>query len=110
MLILSSWIYFKVCCLHWFQGLERPLFKAGSLPLGWITFYNETLALDRRWHVLGLGYDSGIGQTDVEQAKVIHYDGVRKPWLDIGLGKFKGYWTKYVKYDHPFLQRCNIHS
>ncbi|KAK1560388.1 hypothetical protein Q3G72_026051 [Acer saccharum] len=89
-------------------GYKRPLFKAGSLPLGWITFYNQTVALDRRWHVLGLGYDSGIGRPDIEQAAVIHYDGIMKPWLEIGLAKYKGHWTKYVKYDHPLLRRCNI--
>ncbi|KAK2648502.1 hypothetical protein Ddye_015991 [Dipteronia dyeriana] len=91
-------------------GYKRPLFKAGSLPLGWITFYNQTVALDRRWHLLGLGYDSGIGWPDIDRAAVIHYDGIMKPWLEIGLAKYKGYWTKYVKYDHPFLRRCNIHQ
>ncbi|KAL5863907.1 hypothetical protein ACOSQ3_001421 [Xanthoceras sorbifolium] len=90
-------------------GYKRSLFKAGSLPLGWITFYNQTVALDRRWHVLGLGYDSGIGPSDIELAAVIHYDGVMKPWFEMGLAKYKGYWTKYVNYDHSLLQRCNIH-
>ncbi|KAJ4726812.1 Hexosyltransferase [Melia azedarach] len=91
-------------------GYKRPLWKAGSLPLGWITFYNHTVALDRRWHVLGLGYESGVGRRDIEQAAVIHYDGVMKPWLEIGISKYKGYWSKFLKYDHPFLLRCNIHE
>ncbi|KAK9282183.1 hypothetical protein L1049_005095 [Liquidambar formosana] len=91
-------------------GDKRQLWKAGSLPLGWVTFYNQTVALDRRWHVLGLGYDSSIERGNIERAAVIHYDGVMKPWLDIGIGKYKGYWKKYVKYNHPFLQQCNIHG
>uniref|UniRef100_A0A2N9IA95 Hexosyltransferase n=1 Tax=Fagus sylvatica TaxID=28930 RepID=A0A2N9IA95_FAGSY len=91
-------------------GYERSLWQAGSLPLGWITFYNQTMALDRRWHVLGLGYDSAVTRGDIEQAAVIHYDGVTKPWLDIAIGRYKGYWSKYVKYDHPYLQQCNIHG
>ncbi|XVF32455.1 hypothetical protein REPUB_Repub17cG0084400 [Reevesia pubescens] len=91
-------------------GLKRPLWKAGSLPLGWITFYNRTLALEKRWHVLGLGYNSGLGQGDIENAAVIHYDGVMKPWLEIGIAKYKGYWSKHVHYDHPYLQQCNIHE
>lgn len=90
------------------QGNERPLWKGGSLPLGWVTFYNQTMALDRRWHVLGLGYDSAIRRVDIEQAAVIHYDGVMKPWLDIAVGRYKGYWSQFVKYDHPFLQQCNF--
>ncbi|KVH94337.1 hypothetical protein Ccrd_003601 [Cynara cardunculus var. scolymus] len=89
-------------------GKKRPIWKSGSLALGWMTFYNETVGLERKWHVHGLGYHSGIKQEDIEQAAVIHYDGVMKPWLDIGIEKYKGYWRKYVKYDHPYLQQCNI--
>ncbi|KAG7984659.1 hypothetical protein I3843_04G171400 [Carya illinoinensis] len=91
-------------------GYKRPLWKAGSLPLGWITFYNKTMALDRRWHVLGLGYDSAVRRGDIEQAAVIHYDGVMKPWLDIAIGRYKGYWSQHIQYDHPYLQQCNIHA
>ncbi|KDP21360.1 hypothetical protein JCGZ_21831 [Jatropha curcas] len=91
-------------------GKKRPLWKAGSLPLGWATFYNQTVALDRRWHRLGLGYESGIGLDDIDQAAVLHYDGVRKPWLDIGIGIYKRYWSQYVNYDHPYLQQCNVHE
>ncbi|KAE8704024.1 RNA splicing protein mrs2 [Hibiscus syriacus] len=91
-------------------GLKRPLWKAGSLPLGWITFYNETVALERRWHALGLGYNSGLWRGDIEQAAVIHYDGVMKPWLEIGITKYKGYWSKHLQYNLPYLQKCNIHE
>ncbi|KAK8630663.1 hypothetical protein V6N13_079445 [Hibiscus sabdariffa] len=91
-------------------GLNRPLSEAGRLPLGWITFYNQTVALDKRWHTLGLGYNPGLRQNDIENAAVIHYDGIRKPWLDIGIAEYKGYWSKHLKYDHPYLQQCNIHE
>ncbi|XP_058008743.1 probable galacturonosyltransferase 6 [Hevea brasiliensis] len=91
-------------------GYKKPLWKAGSLPLGWATFYNQTVALDRRWHILGLGYDSRIGQDDINQAAVLHYDGVLKPWLDICIGHYKSYWTKHVNYDHPYLRQCNVHG
>ncbi|KAJ9695967.1 hypothetical protein PVL29_008297 [Vitis rotundifolia] len=92
------------------MGLENPLWKAGSLPLGWVTFYKRTVALDRRWHVLGLGYESGVGRSEIERAAVIQYDGVMKPWLEIGISKYKGYWSKHLNYDHPLLQQCNIHE
>lgn len=91
-------------------GYKRPLWKAGSLPLGWVTFYNQTVALNKRWHLLGLGYDSGVGRGDIERAAVIHYDGVMKPWLDIGIAKYKGYWSKHVDYHNPYLLQCNIHE
>lgn len=92
------------------MGNKRPLWKAGSLPIGLVTFYNQTTALDRRWHVYGLGYHTGVREEDIEQAAILHYDGVMKPWLDIGLDKYKKYWTKHVKFDHPYLQQCNIHE
>ncbi|KAJ4951733.1 hypothetical protein NE237_028565 [Protea cynaroides] len=91
-------------------GNSRQLWKDGSLPLGLVTFYNRTVALDRRWHTLGLGSDSGVERSEVGRAAVIHYDGNMKPWLDIAIARFKGYWTKYLNYDDPYLQRCNIHK
>ncbi|KAK1437305.1 hypothetical protein QVD17_03095 [Tagetes erecta] len=89
-------------------GKEKPMWKAGSLPLGWMTFYNQTTGLDQKWHVHGLGYHSGIKLEDIEHAAVIHYDGVMKPWLDIAIEKYKAYWRKHVKFNHPYLQQCNI--
>ncbi|XP_027349908.1 probable galacturonosyltransferase 6 isoform X2 [Abrus precatorius] len=92
------------------MGSKRPLWNIGSLPLGWITFYNRTMVLDRRWHILGLGYNSDVDRNKIERAAVIHYDGIRKPWLDIAMGRYKSYWTKFIKFDHPILQRCNLQA
>ncbi|XP_057741955.1 probable galacturonosyltransferase 6 isoform X1 [Arachis stenosperma] len=80
----------------------------GIQPLGWLTFYNKTTLLDRRWHVQGLGHNSGVDRNEIEHAAVIHYDGIRKPWLDIAMGRYKNYWTKFLKFDQPFLERCNL--
>ncbi|XP_010278152.1 PREDICTED: probable galacturonosyltransferase 6 isoform X2 [Nelumbo nucifera] len=90
-------------------GEMKQFWRAGSLPLGLVTFYNQTVALDQRWHLLGLGYDSGVGRSEIERAAVIHYDGNMKPWLETGIAKYKSYWNKHVKYKHPYLQLCNIH-
>ncbi|KAL3531271.1 hypothetical protein ACH5RR_010593 [Cinchona calisaya] len=92
------------------MGSKRRVFKAGSLPIGWLTFYKHTVALAKRWHILGLGYDSGVRLSDIEEGAVIHFDGIMKPWLDIGLEKYKQYWKRHVTYDHPYLQQCNIHA
>ena len=73
-----------------------------------ISFYNLNYALDNSWHVLGLGYNPRVSQTDIAKAAPIHYNGNMKPWLEIGIAKYKQYWTKYVKYDHIFLQQCNL--
>ncbi|KAL0884540.1 hypothetical protein Bca101_008521 [Brassica carinata] len=91
-------------------GTKRPLWKAGSLPIGWLTFYRQTLPLDKRWHVLGLGRESDIKTVVIEEAAVIHYDGIMKPWLDIGIDKYKRYWNRHVPYYHSYLQQCNIQA
>ncbi|KAL5562343.1 hypothetical protein UlMin_032090 [Ulmus minor] len=87
---------------------DRTLWKLGTLPPGLITFYNLTYPLDRGWHVLGLGYDPALNQTEIENAAVIHYNGNYKPWLDLAISKYKSYWSKYVIFDNPYLQNCNI--
>lgn len=91
------------------QGKEKKLWKAGRLPLGLITFYNLTVPLDRKWHVVGLGHNPGVGRKEIEKAAVIQSDGDLKPWLLIGINEYRRYWQKFVNYDHPYLQKCKIY-
>ncbi|CAD6244898.1 unnamed protein product [Miscanthus lutarioriparius] len=95
---------------HLWQKLneDRSLWKLGTLPPGLITFWNKTFPLSRSWHVLGLGYNPHVNSRDIERAAVIHYNGNMKPWLEIGLPKFRSYWSKYLDYDQSFLRECNI--
>ncbi|XP_076927530.1 putative galacturonosyltransferase 3 [Bidens hawaiensis] len=95
---------------HGWQNMneERTLWKLGTLPPGLITFYNLTRPLERSWHVLGLGYDPALNQTEIENAAVVHYNGNYKPWLDLAISKYRSYWSRYVKFDNPYLQMCNI--
>uniref|UniRef100_A0A2P2KMV9 Hexosyltransferase n=1 Tax=Rhizophora mucronata TaxID=61149 RepID=A0A2P2KMV9_RHIMU len=95
---------------HYWQDLneDRTLWKLGTLPPGLITFYNLTYPLDRGWHVLGLGYDPALNQTEIENAAVVHYNGNYKPWLDLAVAKYKSYWSRYVMFDNPYLQLCDI--
>ncbi|XP_037430197.1 probable galacturonosyltransferase 6 isoform X1 [Triticum dicoccoides] len=95
----------------WFQaGKRRRVWKAGSLPLGQLVFYNQTVPLDHRWHVLGLGQNSNTGREEIERAAVIHYSGNLKPWLEISIPKYKEYWNRFLGYDNTYLQQCNIHK
>lgn len=94
---------------HWQElNEDRTLWKLGTLPPGLITFYNLTYPLDRSWHTLGLGYDPALNQTEIESAAVIHYNGNYKPWLDLSITKYKSYWSRYVMYQSPYLQICQI--
>ncbi|KAL8249071.1 hypothetical protein R6Q59_005939 [Mikania micrantha] len=95
---------------HSWQNLnhERQLWKLGTLPPGLITFWNRVYPLDKSWHVLGLGYNPSVSQKEIERAAVIHYNGNLKPWLEIGIPKFRGYWNKFVDYDQAYMRDCNM--
>ncbi|KAK9742879.1 hypothetical protein RND81_03G203000 [Saponaria officinalis] len=87
---------------------DRTLWKLGTLPPGLITFYGLTHPLDKSWHVLGLGYNPSIDKTEIDNAAVVHYNGNMKPWLEIAMTKYRPYWTKYIKFDHPYLSSCKL--
>ncbi|KAJ6320470.1 hypothetical protein OIU78_015791 [Salix suchowensis] len=95
---------------HKWQNMneDRVLWKLGTLPPGLITFYNLTYPLQKSWHVLGLGYNPSIDRSEIENAAVVHYNGNMKPWLELAMTKYRPYWTKYIKYDHPYLRNCNL--
>ncbi|GAQ78494.1 Glycosyl transferase family 8 protein [Klebsormidium nitens] len=90
------------------QNEDRTLWKLGTLPPGLMTFYGLTHPLDKSWHVLGLGYNPGVDDKEIARAAVIHWNGNMKPWLEIGISKFKPLWTRYINFSSPYLQRCNI--
>ncbi|KAL5730043.1 polygalacturonate 4-alpha-galacturonosyltransferase [Ranunculus cassubicifolius] len=90
------------------QNVDRTLWKLGTLPPGLLTFYGLTEPLDPTWHVLGLGY-TNVDQKVIEKGAVLHFNGNSKPWLKIGMEKYKPLWDKYVDYSNPMLQMCNVH-
>ncbi|KAK7349585.1 hypothetical protein VNO77_07065 [Canavalia gladiata] len=95
---------------HKWQNMneDRVLWKLGTLPPGLITFYGLTHPLNKSWHVLGLGYNPSVDRSEIENAAVVHYNGNMKPWLEIAMTKYRSYWIKYVKYNHPYLRNCKL--
>ncbi|KAL6541222.1 Hexosyltransferase gaut11 [Orobanche hederae] len=88
------------------QNTEKLLWKLGTLPPGLLAFYGLTEPLDRRWHVLGLGYDLNIDSRLIESAAVVHYNGNMKPWLKLSIGRYRPLWEQYVNRTHGHLQDC----
>ncbi|KAL0342379.1 UNVERIFIED_CONTAM: putative galacturonosyltransferase 11 [Sesamum calycinum] len=88
------------------QNVDKSLWKLGSLPPGLLAFYGLTEPLDRRWHVLGLGYDLNIDNRLIETAAVIHFNGNMKPWLKLSIGRYRPLWEQYVNQTHRYLQDC----
>ncbi|KAJ7981402.1 Hexosyltransferase [Quillaja saponaria] len=95
---------------HYWQerNVDRTLWKLGTLPPGLLTFYGLTEPLNPSWHVLGLGY-TNVDPQFIENGAVLHFNGNLKPWLKIGIEKYKPLWEKYVDYSHPLLEQCNLH-
>ncbi|XP_030931675.1 probable galacturonosyltransferase 10 [Quercus lobata] len=95
---------------HYWQerNVDRTLWKLGTLPPGLLTFYGLTEPLDSSWHVLGLGY-TNVDPQAIEKGAVLHFNGNSKPWLKIGIEKYKPLWEKHVDYSHYLLQQCNFH-
>ncbi|KAJ9567427.1 hypothetical protein OSB04_003393 [Centaurea solstitialis] len=92
---------------YWIQqNDDGSLWKLGTLPPGLLAFYGQTEPLDRRWHVLGLGYDVNVDNRLIETAAVIHFNGNLKPWLKFGIGRYKPLWERYVNQTHPYLVDC----
>ncbi|KAK8952485.1 Polygalacturonate 4-alpha-galacturonosyltransferase [Platanthera zijinensis] len=95
---------------HKWQNMneDRVLWKLGTLPPGLLTFYKLTYPLDKSWHVLGLGYNPSIDRSEMDNAAVIHYNGNMKPWLELAVTKYRAYWSKYIKVDHPDIRNCSL--
>ncbi|KAL4324892.1 hypothetical protein GQ457_11G025100 [Hibiscus cannabinus] len=87
---------------------NTTLWKLGTLSPGLITFYGLTHPLQKSWHVLGLGYNPNVDKKKIEGATVIPYNGNMKPWLELAMSKYRLYWTRYVKYDQPYIRSCNL--
>ncbi|CAK9218526.1 unnamed protein product [Sphagnum troendelagicum] len=91
------------------QNVDRTLWKLGTLPAGLLAFYGLTEPLDRRWHILGLGYDANIDADLIENGAVVHYNGNMKPWLKLAMSRYKPIWENYVDFQNSYLQQCNFH-
>lgn len=88
------------------QNSEGLLWKLGTLAPGLLTFYGVTEPLDRRWHILGLGYDPNIDTRLIESAAVVHFNGNLKPWLKLAIDRYKPFWDRYVNGTHSDIRDC----
>eukprot|EP00244_Chara_vulgaris_P004424 TRINITY_DN1875_c0_g2_i1.p1 TRINITY_DN1875_c0_g2~~TRINITY_DN1875_c0_g2_i1.p1 ORF type:complete len:369 (-),score=44.12 TRINITY_DN1875_c0_g2_i1:92-1198(-) len=95
---------------HYWQraNWDRRLWKLGTLPPALMTFYNYTKPVDKSWHVLGLGCNANVSMDAIDNARVIHYNGHAKPWLELAMLQYQPFWSKYVPYSHDFFRQCSI--
>ncbi|XP_022925122.1 probable galacturonosyltransferase 7 isoform X4 [Cucurbita moschata] len=81
---------------------------AAALRASLLTFQGQVYALDNSWSVYGLGHDYKVNVQDIEKAATLHYNGYLKPWLELGIPKYKAHWKKFLDREDLFLSKCNI--
>jgi alpha-1,4-galacturonosyltransferase len=83
--------------------------RLNALPVSMLAFQDLIYPLEDSWVQSGLGHDYGISPDHIEKAATLHYNGVMKPWLDLGIHEYKSYWRKYMTAGEMFMTECNIH-
>lgn len=84
------------------------MWRLGTLPPALIAFQGHVQPIDPSWHMLGLGYQNDTNIENVQKAAVIHYNGLAKPWLQIGFAHLKPFWAKYINYSNDFIRNCHM--
>ncbi|KAF5183192.1 Hexosyltransferase, partial [Thalictrum thalictroides] len=82
--------------------------RVGSFPANLLTFQDLVHPLDKSWALSGLGHNYGVDAHAIEEAAVLHYNGNMKPWLELGIRKYKARWKKYLKRADQFMGECNV--
>merc|ERR1712203_27078 len=80
---------------------EGRLWLGGSQPPLLLAFFNQTskgetdyIVLDAAWNTLDLGWRTTLKESVLTSAPVLHWNGLRKPWLDDGL--YKHFWQPHA--------------
>ncbi|XP_035545577.1 probable galacturonosyltransferase 7 isoform X3 [Juglans regia] len=84
--------------------------EAVALRASLLSFEGLIYAIDGAWILSGLGHDYGIDIEAISKAAILHYNGNMKPWLELGIPKYKHYWKKFLSREDQFLSECNVNS
>ncbi|XP_049374919.1 probable galacturonosyltransferase 7 isoform X17 [Solanum verrucosum] len=82
--------------------------EAVALRASLLAFQGELYALDDKWVLSGLGHNYGVDIETVKNARVLHYNGNMKPWLELGIRDYTVSWRKFLNQENQFLSDCNI--
>lgn len=83
--------------------------EAVALRGSLLTFQGLIYALDGAWALSGLGHDYGLNIQAIKKAAVLHYNGNMKPWLELGIPRYKKFWKKFLNQEDRLLSECNVH-
>ncbi|KAH9737174.1 putative galacturonosyltransferase 7 [Citrus sinensis] len=81
--------------------------EAVALRGSLLTFQDLVYALDGVWALSGLGHDYGLNIEAIKKAAVLHYNGHMKPWLELGIPRYKKFWKKFLNQEDQLLNERN---
>ncbi|XP_026664568.2 probable galacturonosyltransferase 7 isoform X2 [Phoenix dactylifera] len=94
--------------LQKFQNGSEASWRASALPISLLAFQELIYALDDTWVQSRLGHDYGVSADAIKNAAALHYNGNMKPWLELGIPKYKSYWKKFLTKEERFMDECNV--
>ncbi|XP_043815120.1 probable galacturonosyltransferase 7 isoform X3 [Manihot esculenta] len=90
-----------------FSKLSKSI-EASALRASLLTFQDQIYALGNVWALSGMGHDYGLDVKVIKNAAVLHYNGRMKPWLELGIPRYKRYWKSFLNRNDRFLAECNV--
>lgn len=82
--------------------------RAAALPSSLLALQDLVYVLDDSWVLSGLGTNYTVSTDAIESAAILHYNGNMKPWLELGIPKYKPYWKSYLTQRDQFMDDCNV--
>ncbi|KAJ1263387.1 hypothetical protein BS78_09G180700 [Paspalum vaginatum] len=82
--------------------------RFAALPVGLLAFQDLIHPIEGQWVQFGLGHEYGLTHGAIRKAAILHYNGNMKPWLELGIRRYRKYWKKYLPRDEPFMIDCNV--
>ncbi|XVF66000.1 hypothetical protein PTKIN_Ptkin09bG0295400 [Pterospermum kingtungense] len=105
---LVRWRELDISRTYWKLVKQVSMKEGSALLASLLTFQDLIYALDSAWVLSGLGHDYGLNIQEIKKAAVLHYNGNMKPWLELGIPKYKVYWKKFLNQEDQFLSECNV--
>lgn len=90
------------------QSMKVLPWRAASLPISLLAFQDHTFGLSSTWLLSGLGKDYELSKDTLSNAAVLHYNGNMKPWLELGIPRYKSYWRRFLTRDDQYMDDCNV--
>ncbi|CAI9761920.1 unnamed protein product [Fraxinus pennsylvanica] len=93
------------------MSTEEGLSETTALSASMLTFQGLVYVLDDSWMLSGLGLNYGHDEEALRTAAVLHFNGNMKPWLELGIPKYKNARTSCFKdatYGIDKAGRCSL--